>query len=258
LPKCSQAEKREDYIDRAFVEYEAAAFHFEEAKHMPYCALVENNLGFLFFKVSRFKEAHRHLDRARRIFSNLKDRCSVAQVDDTRARALLAEGRNAEAESAARSAVNTLEKGGRQSLLAEVLTTHGIALARLSHYHQARFILQRAIEVAHHSDAYDDAGIAALTMLEELSEHITTDEMQPIYERAGQWLAKCQDPSTLQRLYQTANRVLSVAQTRKVAEGKESNKAKVREVKTHYKLSEMVRRYERDLIEQALISANKR
>jgi tetratricopeptide (TPR) repeat protein len=254
LKNLAEAEKREDYIDRAFVEYEAASFHFEEAKHMPYCAHVENNLGFLFLKAGRLKDAHRHLDRARRIFSNLKDRCSVAQVDDTRARALLAQGRNSEAEKVSRSAVNALEKGGRQSLFAEALTTHGITLARLSHYEQARFTLQRAIEVAHQSDAYDDAGIAALTLLEELSGHLTADEMQTIYERAVQWLAKCQDPRTLQRLYQAAARVLSVAQASKVTEGKGST-ANVKELGKRYKLGEMVRRYEHDLIEQALISA---
>lgn len=47
------SEKREDYIDRAFVEYAAASVHFEQAGHMPYRALVENNLGFLFFKAKR-------------------------------------------------------------------------------------------------------------------------------------------------------------------------------------------------------------
>jgi hypothetical protein len=103
--------------------------------------------------------------------------------------------------------------------------------------------------------AYDDAGIAALTLLEELSELLTADEMQTIYERAVQWLAKCQDPRTLQRLYQAAARVLSVARASKVTEGKGST-ANVKELGKRYKLGEMVRRYEHDLIEQALISAD--
>lgn len=38
-----------DYLDRAFIEYTAASFHFEEAKHKRYLANVENNLGLLYF-----------------------------------------------------------------------------------------------------------------------------------------------------------------------------------------------------------------
>ena len=39
------SEKREDFIDRALVEYTAASFHFEQAGHIRYCACVENNLA---------------------------------------------------------------------------------------------------------------------------------------------------------------------------------------------------------------------
>ena len=47
LRNLGTSESREDYLDRAFVEYEAAAYHFEQAGHIPYCASVENNLGFI-------------------------------------------------------------------------------------------------------------------------------------------------------------------------------------------------------------------
>ena len=63
-----------DYLDRALVEYAAASYHFEEAEHRCYRANVENNLGFLLYKVNHCKEAHEHLDHARRIFISLKDK----------------------------------------------------------------------------------------------------------------------------------------------------------------------------------------
>src|SRR5918911_1688492 len=44
LKNLAESERREDYIDRAFIEYAAASFHFERAGHKPYRALVENNL----------------------------------------------------------------------------------------------------------------------------------------------------------------------------------------------------------------------
>src|SRR5205085_3171159 len=131
LRKLGAAEGRTDYIDRALIEYAASSYHFEQAGHTRYQACVETNLGFLFGTIKRFRQAHEHLDRAQALFTRLKDRVHIAQVDDARARVLLAEGRIAEAEKIARCAVRTLESGGEQSLYAEALTTQGIALARL-------------------------------------------------------------------------------------------------------------------------------
>ena len=89
-------------------------------------------------------------------------------MDETRAKVLLAEGRINEAERLARSAVRTLERSGEQSLLAEDLTTHGIALARGGNMKVALPMLQRAVEVAENAGDVESAGLAALTIIEEL------------------------------------------------------------------------------------------
>jgi tetratricopeptide (TPR) repeat protein len=183
LRNLAAEESREDYLDRAFVEYTAASFNFEEAGHMPYYALVENNLGYLFFKVSKYTEAHEHLDRARRLLMSLKDYGTAAQVDDTRARVLLAQGRYGEAERVAFNAVRTLEQGGRQSLLAEALTTHGTAQARLNYHDEAHATFSRAIELAEQAGAAGDAALAALTFIEELAPYLTAAEMRASYLR---------------------------------------------------------------------------
>jgi tetratricopeptide (TPR) repeat protein len=168
-----KAERREDYTDRAFVEYAAASYFFEQAEHKCYLGKVENNLSFLYFKAGSFKEAHSHLDRARCLLSSIKDNDSVAQVDETRARVFLAQGSNLEAEKAARAAVTILEQGGRQDLLAEALITQGTALARLGCYSQSYATLQHAIETAQQAGALSRAGEAALILIEELGEHLT-------------------------------------------------------------------------------------
>ena len=124
LNHLSSAENRTDYVDVALLEYTAASFHFEQAGHERYHACVENNLGFLFSTLGRFEDAHEHLDRAQMLMTRLKDNVHLAQVDETRARVLLAEGRTIEAEKTARSAVRRLEKGDELSLLAEALVTH--------------------------------------------------------------------------------------------------------------------------------------
>jgi tetratricopeptide (TPR) repeat protein len=172
-----ESEKQSDYIDRAFVEYAAASYYFEQAGHKSYLANVENNLGYLHFKAGRYKEAHEYLNRARHLIVSLKDNGTLAQYDETRARVFLAQGNYAEAERVARSAVRTLEKCGRQSLLAESLITHGRALARLCHYGQALSAFQRAIEIARQTGALARAAEAALAAFEELGEHLSSDEI---------------------------------------------------------------------------------
>src|SRR5256886_3580325 len=66
-------ENREDYLDRALMEYTAASFHFELAGNTRFLARVENNLGYLFFTLGKYEEAHKHLDRARHLFFSLND-----------------------------------------------------------------------------------------------------------------------------------------------------------------------------------------
>ncbi|MGB9178891.1 MAG: sigma 54-interacting transcriptional regulator, partial [Pyrinomonadaceae bacterium] len=216
LKNLGVSENREDYIDRALIEYAAASFHFEQAGHTQYRARVENNLGMLFLTAAKFTEAHEHLDRARQLFVSLKDNGSIAQLDETRARAFLAQGRNSEAERVIRSAVRTLEQGGERALLAEALTTQGTALARLGSYNQARLTLYRAVEVAHQAGDPEGAGLAALTIIEELGEYLPLDDLREAYHRADSLLTDSQHLKTLSRLRSCARRFIDAEQTRSV------------------------------------------
>jgi DNA-binding NtrC family response regulator len=129
-------------------------------------------------------------------------------VDDTRARVLLAEGRVSEVERLVRSAVQTLEHGGQQSLLAEALTTHGLILARMGTHNLARQALQRAVEVAQDAGDSEAAGLAALTILEELAEHLQAQDLSATYDRAAELLSKSENRETKDRLLATSRRVL--------------------------------------------------
>ena len=203
------AEGRHDYIDRALIEYAAANFYFEEAGLTRYAGCVENNLGFLFGMIGKFGLAHEHLDRAQTFFTTLKDTANLAQADETRARVLLAEGRFFESEKIARAAVRLLEKGGEQSLLAQALTTQGIALARLHHYDRARSIVQRAIAVAEQVGDPERAGEAVLVMIEELGTSISNEDLKAAVDYAVELLKKTQDMSTLKRVIVCACRALA-------------------------------------------------
>lgn len=244
LKNLGKAERRTDYIDRALIEYAAASFHFEQAGHSRYQAYVENNLGFLFGTIHKFAEAHDHLDRAQALFTSLKDKAHIAQVDDTRARVLLEEERVSEAEKFAQSAVRTLEEDDQQALFAEALTTHGIALARLGRHERARVTLQKAVEVAQTAGDSEDAGLAALTMIEELGERLSIDDLGNTFQRAIELLSASRNIGTHARLSACAARVLflfGVLPTPPTWE--------------NFSLKEALRRYEGRIIERALKDA---
>jgi CheY-like chemotaxis protein/tetratricopeptide (TPR) repeat protein len=208
LSRLAGAENREDYLDRALIEYAAASFHFEQTGHVRYRARVENNLGYLLIAVSRFNEVYVHLDRARGLFLELGDVGAAAGVYETRARALLTEGRVGEAERVVRSAVKTLERGGEQALLAEALTTQGIVLARLGKYPRSKELLDRAIEVAETAGDLEGAGRAKLSIIEELAEQTSSPELASIYQSAADLLQRSQDPSAGKRLISCARKVI--------------------------------------------------
>src|SRR5207237_5171051 len=169
--------------------------------------------------IGKYDEAHKHLDRARHLFFAQNDVGAVAQVDDTRARTLLAEGRVAEAERVARNAVRTLEKGDEQAVLAEALTTHGVAFARSGDYSSAKRLLQRAIEVAQTTGDLEGAGRTKLSIIEELSGQTPAPQLVSIYQSAIELLKQSQDPSTSKRLIVCAQMVIEALGVNEVEAG---------------------------------------
>ena len=240
-----KAEYREDYVDRALIEYTAASYYFEQAGHARYQACVENNLGFLHGTIGRFAEAHEHLDRAQALLTSLKDMVHLAQVDDARAKGLLEQRREAEAEKLARMAVRVLESGGEQSLYAEALMTHGIALARLGKPKTAQDVLEKAVEVAQEAGDAESAGQAALTLIEEIGSQLSESELSEIYLRAAGLLEKSQNMATLKRLCECARRVLFLTHAAAAPPDWKG-----------FSFREAVRRYESHLIERALKDAD--
>ncbi|HEX3282978.1 MAG TPA: helix-turn-helix domain-containing protein, partial [Pyrinomonadaceae bacterium] len=256
LSYLSIAERRRDYADRALVEYTAAGFHFEQVSHTRNQAAVENNLGYLFASIGNFNEAHAHLERARRLFVRLKDSVHIAQVDETRARAFIAEGGYAEAEKLARLAANVLNKGGEFALLSETLTTHGVALARLGRHVPARAAFLRAEDVARVAGDLEQAGLALLALIEELGSELTVDETRVAYERADSLLSDSQHPEVLTRLRRAAARVIAAThQVQEVSVGmREARHGEQNSEHTweDFSLKEQVRRLEERYIRRAL------
>jgi tetratricopeptide (TPR) repeat protein len=249
------AKDNEEFIDNALVEFAAARIHFEEVGHKRFLARVENNEGFLFASLGKFTEAHQHLDRARALHISVGDHGSAAGVDDTRAQTLLLEGKNGDAERVARSAVNALSKGGEQAILAEALTTHGKALARLDQSDAARRAFDHAIEVGYSAGDPDSGGIAALAVIEELSDRLRPEELIKYYRQAEELLVRSQHPRINVRLGESARRVLSLRDNSAAQNGKAVSDVP-ENLAPQISLEVEVLRYEGALIRKALEASN--
>lgn len=199
LRRLGEIENRTDYLDRAVIEYTAASFHFEQEPHARYQACVENNLALLYLNTNRHVDAHEHLDRAETLFTTLNDVVHLSQVSETRARVMVAEGAFVQAERSARRAVQLLENGDEASLLAEALTTQGIALARLRHQDQARRAFEYAIQIAERAGDFESAALAALALVEEIPERLSDEELLAILKSADDRLESTQNAALLRR-----------------------------------------------------------
>ena len=136
------------------------------------------------------------------IFTRLRDAGSLAQVDETRARVLVAERRYRDAHRTLAGAVKTLEQGDESALLAEALTVQGVVWARLWLYEESINVLQRAAELAESVGALTSAGLAVVTLIEEhgATWRLSPDEVYESYMRAEKLLKVTQEAEDAARL----------------------------------------------------------
>jgi tetratricopeptide (TPR) repeat protein len=199
LRKLASIEDRSDYYDRAIVEYTAASIHLEEAGHELHCANALNNLGFLLYKIGNYKEAHDYLDRAQIIMERLGELSSIAQLNEARARILIAEERYLEAEQVINEVVSTLAKGGEQALLTDALTTKATVQARLGNK-QSIDTFNLAIKTGEVAGAKCSAGLAAVGLIEEHGKNLNVHDIFNAYQSADSNLAHVQDREAINRL----------------------------------------------------------
>ncbi len=242
-------ENKREYFHRAINEYKEAEKQFKLARNQIFRADVINNVGFLLFKLDRYKEAHKYLNEARRLTVRFKDKARTAQIDESRAQVLIAEGRWSEAEHMARRAVSVLKKSGHFCMMAEALITQGKALAGLKRSDFARSVLQQAIQVAHQVSALNTAGLAALTLIEEVP-HLAPEVVQAAYKQARDWLANSQSPDTKLRLADVTDKVLASIQTELKSE--DATEILLTEPGG---LQAQLDKYERVIIKRALVQA---
>jgi tetratricopeptide (TPR) repeat protein len=249
LKNLGLAERREDYVDRALMQYTAASIDFENLGHERLLAGVENNLGSMFAHLGRFEEAHAHLDRALSVAIK-SDKGRQAQFEDTRARVFLAQGKLDQAEKVAASAVKRFREGDEQSHLAAALTTHATILARLGRHPDALAMLDEAGAVAAQVGDLETQGIASMTVVEELSSVLSPADLQDHYLSAESVLKHSQHAAIRFRLGECARTLLANETPTSSAAAFEGSSPEG--ISHDTSLEEQVLRYEGELIRHAL------
>jgi hypothetical protein len=138
-----------------------------------------------------------------------------------------------------------LRKSGHLALLIDTLITHGIALARLGKREKAEFNFRESIEIAHHIGVLSKAGIAALTLIEEIDQ-LTPEVLAHTYQQAAEWLSNCQSEALLLRFRNVGAKLAS-----ELLREKESKDAPTL-FNVPIDLTNEVLMFERELIRQAL------
>ena len=114
--------------------------------------------------------------------------------------------------------------------------------------HRERFTIQRAIEISHQAGSLNQAGIAALTLIEEIDD-LSADILSSAYEQAGEWLAETESNALLLRFKRAGSKLAAKLRT--------DDKANTTE--TLFKrgnFKEALLEVERELIRRALAEAN--
>ena len=94
-------------------------------------------------------------------------------------------------------------------MLADALTVQGMVWARLGSYESSLTILRRAVDVAEESGALSNAGLAALTLIEEHgARRLSHSEVYKVYSRADRLLKETQDAEDIARLRACARVVM--------------------------------------------------
>ncbi len=245
LRRFGSIEGQTDYFDRAVIEYTAAIYHYEQIGHERYCGTNLNNLAFLYYKLGHYKEAHETLEGAARIFRKLNDPGYLAQVEETKARVLLAEGCLNKADFLISNVIRKLEKGGESALLADALAIQGIVWSKLQRIDRSICKLRDAIDTATYAGALHNAGLATLALIEEHgAENLTEEELYDFYCDADKFLKDTQDFEEISRLRQCAKIV-----TERLHKA-QSNQPK--EINQTTSLTDALHSFEAKMIEEAL------
>ncbi len=133
-------------------------------------------------------------------------------------------------------------------MMAEALITQGIALARFKRTERAQF--QQAIQIALRVNALNIAGLAALTMIEEI-DTLSSEDLTSSIPTTREWLSTSQSQEVTLRLGDAAGKV--IANVREEVKPDEATEILLTKPGD---LQKQVLKYEGTLIKRALVQTD--
>jgi tetratricopeptide (TPR) repeat protein len=192
-------EESPTHFDNAKAFSLTALDEFEAVGNHRLAAIVQNNLGLLFFRVGDFSNAELNLRKARGTFTHFSDRIRCAQVDDSLARLYLGLGRLSEAQTAIEESIKTIEIGDEDAILAESLITAGTIYCALQRYPEARNAFESAYHLAWRCGDVEGAGRAILLLFEGMQQMVEPGKLHWIRMRLIDLLSSSQQATTQAR-----------------------------------------------------------
>jgi DNA-binding winged helix-turn-helix (wHTH) protein/tetratricopeptide (TPR) repeat protein len=197
------------HFDQAMCFYLKALHQFEAVGHHRYIAIVENNIGLLLLDHSSYADAEKHLLRARKFFETLSDTFRGAQLNETLSRLYIGTEEYERAQELIWQAIRALEHTDAEAILAETLTTSGIVSSRLGRFSEAKRSFEGAYQISERCSDNEGAGLALLTMLEELDGRLDHSEKIQVAEMLRNLLATTQQRSLQARVERSMAKITS-------------------------------------------------
>ena len=135
-------------LSEALKYFELAGFYHRKSGHQIYLGTVENNLAQIHKKNGYFTQAHEAIDRATKIFKNIKDQTREGFSLDTKAQIYFAQEKFAESLITIEAAISILEKGENRAYLVETYLTKTKSLIYLNNISAATLCLFEAVQIA--------------------------------------------------------------------------------------------------------------
>lgn len=135
-------------IPEALKYLELAEFYHQKSGHQIYLGTVENNLAQIYKKAGHFEKSHEAINRATKIFKNIKDQTREGFSLDTKAQIYFAQRKYVESLITSEVAISILEKGENCAYLVETYLTKTKALIYLNDISAATMCLFEAVQIA--------------------------------------------------------------------------------------------------------------
>jgi DNA-binding winged helix-turn-helix (wHTH) protein len=201
------AEDDASYFAEAKRFYLKALYEFEAVGQHRYVGIVENNIGLLLLSLGSYHDSEEHLLRSRRLFDGFFDSLRGAQVNETLARLYIETKQYNLAEAVIERSLKIFEYADGEALLAEALTTSGIVANRLGRFSDAKKRFEASHKIAGRCGDREGAGLALLTMFEEMGERLEQAERIQISGELQRLLATTQQTALQNRVQRSITNI---------------------------------------------------